>query len=248
MATPPNPQASGELCPVLPVGSDNQVHVAQDLNPGYYEENPFNNSALKNAYNTAKALRNDFTNHHERRVHRNPKLTPAQHCDDMKRDLKDLDQRTVQKLTGVYNDLQREIRAKRMSLDEDANLNPNKDYINAVTGAFYGLTPAKKAETLTKLIEDGEGSDLAILINSSQMLTGLSKAERETIRRRVWEKTNPSGVKLLDQLQQAAERWDRGGNGAVRTLNKLGDGLNRFDAEIAKAEAITRQPTAGFVE
>ena len=250
MATQLQQQPNDELGSVLNVGSDGLVHVSQELSPGYFEENPFDNPAIKKAFDTAKALRNDFTNHHERRIHRNPKHTLAQHCDDMKKDLKALDDRTVQRLTGAYNELQREIKSTLAGLDDDANLYANKDYINAVTGAFYGLTPAKKAEAITKLIEDGEGSDLAILINSSQMLTGLSKAERETIRRRAHEKANSNAVRLLDQLQDAARRWDAGGNGAIRTIQKLGEGLGRFDAEIAKAEAmnVTRKPTAGFVE
>jgi len=239
-------RADDQLTPVLTAGTDNLVHVAQDLNPGYYQENHSNNSALKKAFDTANALRKDFTNHHDRRLHRNPKQTLAQHCDDMKRDLQSLDDRTVRRLTSAYSELQREIKSTQMSLDDDAHLDANKEYINAVTGAFYGLSPAKKQEMISKLIEDGEGSDLAILINSSQLLTGLGRKERELIRRRVHEKANPDGVKLLDQLQEAAERWDRGGLGAIRTLQKLGEGLNRYDAEIARAEAVTRQPLANF--
>lgn len=241
-------QASDDLAPVLNVGSDGLVHVAQELNPGYYEDNPTKNTAIKKLFDTANAIRNDFTNHHEKRLHRNPKHTPAQHCDDMKRDLKALDDRTVQRLTGAYNELEREIKATEMALDDDANLFANKDYINAVTGAFYGLSPADKSAMISKLIDDGEGSDLAILINSSQMLTGLTKAEREGIRRRAHEKANPTGVKLLDQLKEHAARWDKGGNGAIGSIRKLGEGLGRFDAEIAKAEGFANKPAIGFAE
>ena len=239
--------ANTELAPVLNVGSDGLVHISLGLNPGYYKENPGESQAIKAAHIEAKAMRNDFTNHHERRITRNPKVTEAQHSEDVKKDLQGLDDKTMQRIRSQSAKFEAEISATLSKLDADANLVLDKDFVTAVTGAFHGLSPSQKMAEIAKMIEHGDSVSLAILIKSPNLITGLDNEQRDSIRRRAHEKANPTGLRNLDILKAAGERWHQGAHGAVRTLMDCGQGLNRFDAEIARAEAVAqRAPGAGF--
>ena len=225
-------------------GTDGLDHIGQNFNEGYFED------VLGGlAKRTVTDLRERVTRLNDRRETFNPKLTAAQNCENLKTDVKNFDEHSVREMNRVANEFKREITALETTLNDDANLYQKSERILSIAGSFYGLSKAEQQKAITEALEEDDGPMLAVLINSSKVETGLSKAEREFIRRRAWEKANPNGVRSLDELREKSERWEAGCYGMVNVKQKLASELNRYDADIARAEAVhgNRKPSAGFV-
>ena len=249
MASQPNQiRLDDELGSTLDMGSDNLAQVHLNMNEGYYtdDQNRFDNPAIREVANTVKQVRQKFTDHHNRRINRNPKINDAQHRENMKRDLKKLDDSSMQLIRTQMVKLEGAVSAKEKELDDLANFKVDRDYINSITGAFYGLSAGEKQQHLSRMIAEKRGPELAILCNADQLLTGLNGEQRAGTRRRLHEQVSPKGLAELEQMQTALRRFEHGANGTVGQLMRLKGGLDKYTAEIERVENLTRQPSSGF--
>lgn len=226
-------------------GSDGLDHIGQHFNEGY-----FDNVLGGFAKRTITDLRRRATSFNDKRETFNPKLTPAQNCENLKRELKEFDEHSIRELSKVASEFKREIGSLEFDLNEDANLYERKDRILSIVGSFHAKSNADQQQAIADALEEDDGPMLAVLVNSSKVETGLSKSDRELIRRRAWEKAAPQRLKAYDELKSAAERWEAGCYGIVTVKQKMATGLNRYDADIERAEAVhgIPTPTMGFAE
>lgn len=248
MATAPNFEPNDELAPVFPKGTDGNARVSDHLNKFGYEDNPSNIPELKAAFDGGGRIEELLGYVDDVRVNRLPTVTPAQHAQDVKGKIEDTDKTAISILNNVGTGLANAIKRTMKQLDADANLTDvDPLYINAVTGAFYGLSQSDKMAEIAKMLESGDGRTMAILINSPELITGLNSEQRESIRLRAHTTANPAGVADLERLTKADARWKQAYSGYMRGITQLGKGLDKYDADIAKSKAIhSKLPGAGF--
>ena len=228
------------------IGSDGKTMPHHFMHPGGYENelNTTNQAALSNAAKGAQYVRDQMTAYDDARENLDPRGQPAKQYEDLKRHADTMEENINRKLQSVMADFDRDIEQTAITLDDAANLKIDPNYINAVTASFHQMSAGQRQAMIAQLLDDGEGSDLAILIRSSVALTGLSKEERQSIRRRAWEKAAPQTLKAYDELHAGRQRWEAGAYGLVKKMMGKKSGLDLFDAEIARVEAARK--SSGF--
>lgn len=238
-------QQVGGLERVTQKGSDGLDHIGQHFNEGY-----FDNVLGGLAKRTISDFRKRATSFNDKRETFNPKLTAAQNCENLKRELKEFDEHSIREMNKIASEFKREIGSLEFHLNEDANLYERKDRILSIVGSFHAKSKAEQQQAIADALDEDDGPMLAVLVSSSKVETGLSKSDREIIRRRAWERAAPQRLKAYDDLRVAAERWEAGCYGLVGVKQKMASGLNRYDADIERAEAVhgIPKPAMGFAE
>lgn len=226
---------------------DNTVN--EWLHPDGFKAEGVTSSTLDMLGRMGKQIQTVIAYEDERKANRHPEHTKEHHAKVMKKRIGDAVKKIDELTAKAERAIESDIRSTMATLDEDANLNVNSDWIATVTGAFYGLKADKKMEAIGQMIEAGQGPMLAVLIDSPEFVTGLNTEQRQNIRRRVHEKVSPNTVRTLDALKRAQDRWNRSKDVTHSGLMKLYSGLDKYDAQIAKADALAkREPSASFAE
>lgn len=228
---------------------NNDSNINEWLHPDGFKAEGVNSSTLDMLGRIGTQIQTVMAYEDERKANRHPEHTKEHHAKVMKKRIGDAVKKIDELTAKAERAVEGEIRSTMATLDEDANLNLNKDWVSTVTGAFYGLKLDKKMEAIGQMIEAGQGPMLAILIDSPEFVTGLNTEQRQSIRRRVHEKVSPNTVRTLDALKRAQDRLDRSKQVTFNGVQKLYSGLSKYDAQIAKADALAkREPSASFAE
>lgn len=130
----------------------------------------------------------------------------------------------AEKFDNAKAGLQTELKRVETGITNKAGLAPNAAHFDAITSAFHMMKPGKRVETIAELLNAGDHASLATLIEAPSFLTGLSAAERDAIRERVFAKVDSNGVALRDHLKVVLGRVENAANASLGMFSALRSG------------------------
>ena len=217
------------------------------LHPGQINYQDFdNNQALKAASDANGYLWEGQAALNELRQQPNPEHSPAQHCRVVREALNSFSDNGAAKLQRAKDGLKSELARVEADLEKAANLKPDSDLKSAVIGTFQGMRPEQRSAALDTLINEGDGPTLAILINTSTVLTGLSPEQRNSIKLRLYSKVNPAGLALSQQLTKALAKAEAGSLANINGQALLRADTDRFSKKNDEARAIAAKANVGI--
>lgn len=213
------------------------VHEA--MHPSQINYQDFdNNQALKAASDANGYLWKGQAALNELRQQPNPEHSPAQHCRVVREALNNFSDNGAAKLQRAKDGLKAELNGVEADLEKAANLKPDCDLKSAVIGTFQGMRPEQRSAALDTLINEGDGPTLAILINTSTVLTGLSVEQRNSIKLRLFAKVNPTGLALSQQLTKALAMAEKASIANIMGQEMLRAGTDRYANKVREAQAV----------
>jgi len=174
------------------------------------------------------------------RVTPNPEDTPATHFRKLRDQVKGFLDANAKSGDAAMAALKSAICDVETKLASAANLKPNPTYASAIIGTFQGFSDAQRSQAIDRLIKAKDGSTLAVLLEASPVLTGLSDAQLDFIKPRLFDAVDPESHALLKQLRSDLGRLDQAFYATLRASEKLLEGTDRFDAKVKQAEQVSR--------
>jgi hypothetical protein len=157
----------------------------------------------------------------ELRANPNPEHRAATHDRVVREKVESERTKFIDKFERAKDGLAAELKRVESDLLTKSGLKSNPVHFDAITAAFHGMKPAQRVETINELIEQGDHTSLATLIEAPLFLTGLNAEQRDAIKQRVYLKVDPKGVELRDYLNVCIERADNAANASVIMFGQL---------------------------
>lgn len=202
------------------------MHPAQ-VNFADYDNNP----ALKSASDT---LGYGFTQGAEirelraRRAGHNPEWNPARHDRAIRERVDQADHEWATRMDNARSSLKSELARVDAELERAANLKANPSWYNAIVGTLQGKDAGERQNIINDLIEQADGPTLATLIEAPLFVSGLTVEQRDSLRPRLYEKVNPKGAALRNQLAKAQAKVEAASLAWFADRKALLEGTDRF--------------------
>jgi hypothetical protein len=229
-----------EMMPVFN-GQAHESHHPDQIDPA----NESNNS-IKHGRNVLAAMTKAIVDLDEFRVTCSPADTPATHARKVAKAVDDTQTNLTPSYTNAKAAMKADIKQIDFDLNELAGLKANPRFEAAVMARFQQMDPKDHVAAVDKMIDAGDTASLATLIDAPAVITGLDPAFRDTIRDRVLRKVAPQQLALRAALLKAIDKLDASFNRSLNDFSALKAGCDRFDAQIAAAEAVANKAKSGF--
>ena len=209
------------------------------MHPGQINYQDFdNNPALKAASDAFGFMWDGQAALNELRQNYDPEHTPARHARVVKEQLESYSHNSATKLDIAKAGLKSEKERVSKELETAANLKSAPHQYNAIVGTFQTLNVSQRAEALDELIQAKDGVTLATLIEAPLFMTKLTPEQRDSIKLRLYDKTNPVRLKLSQQIVKALAKCEAASLANINGLMQLSDGLDRFNSRSRRAQAV----------
>lgn len=113
--------------------------------------------------------------------------------------------------------------------------------ITLVVGTFQAMKPEERAVAIAKLIDQNDGSTLAILDSVSNVYTGLSDELKATIRTRLFSKVDPQTFAAWNVANDNLEKIERASCAMIEGLARFAKG-----PDVASAQDEAQSIAHGF--
>ncbi len=117
-----------------------------------------------------------------------------------------------------------ELKRLDAELDDKANLKPVAEYRNIIVGTFQSKTPGERAELLADFIKQNDGPTLAVLLEMPLFTTGLSAAQRDSIRPLLLTKIDFQGWQLREHIVATLQKVENAANAIPGVFAALASG------------------------
>lgn len=197
----------------------------------------------RNVLNSVTKAINDLDDF---RATRSPADTPATHAKKVIEAVDNAQKKLVPSYTNAKVALKNDVLELDIELDDLAGLKANPRFEAAIVARFQRMDPADHIEAIDGMIAAGDTASLATLIEAPFIVTGLDPALRDTIRDRVLRKVAPEKLALRAAALTAFEKLEKSFYRSLPDFNALKADCDRYDAQIAAAEAVANKARSGF--
>lgn len=197
-------------------GPSHTMHEAQ------IDYEAFNgNPALKAASDALKFGRETYVTDNNFRGNQDGEDRAATHDRKVRERIENSHRSVEQRLGTAMATLRGEYQRIERELAEKAGLISDPALTNAIVGTLQGMSLPERVSAIAQMIEDGDHSVLATIIEQSTFLTGVPKDVRDNIKTRVLTKVDPVGFSLRNALLTAMVKTEAAGNDSGRMFDNL---------------------------
>lgn len=208
-----------------------QAH--ENMHPGQVNYKDYDdNAALKLANETFDY---GFTQATEARQLRNrsgggfdPEWNPARHDRAIRERVGQVDSEWATRMDNTRANLKAELSRVEGELERAANLKPNAAWYGAIVGTLQSKDAGERQDILNDLIDQADGPTLATLNEAPLFVSGLTLEQRDSIRPRLYEKVNPKGAALRNQLTKVMGKVEAASLAWIADRKALLEGTDRF--------------------
>lgn len=179
------------------------------------------NPALKAASDALKFGRETYVADNEYRGNQDGEDRAATHDRKVRERVEGSQRAVEQRLGAAMATLRGEYRRIERELAEKAGLKSDPALTNAIVGTLQGMTVSERVGAIAQMIEDGDYSVLATIMEQSTFLTGIPKEVRDSIKTRVLTKVDPAGFRLRNALLTAMAKTEAAGNDSGSMFGNL---------------------------
>lgn len=223
-------------------GQAHESHHLDQIDPA----NADKLNSIKYGRNVLDSVTKAINDLDEFRATRSPADTPATHAKKVIEAVDNAQKKLVPSYTNAKAALQNDVAEIDIELDDLAGLKANPRFEAAIVARFQRMDPAQHIKAIDGMIAAGDTASLATLIDAPSIVTGLDTAFRGTIRDRVLRAVAPQKLALRAAALSAIEKLDNSFNRSLGDFSALKAGCDRYDAQIAAAEAVANKARSGF--